>query len=106
MIQDLEWYLTHSERLSEPDRKRVSIEIQAVKNRNSERGKTKLNFLSNKEKVDVIKRWYPSAYTSLKESYPGFIEAPDDYPPAILMAVNYVVHLKCGFDYRELEMKY
>ena len=105
MMMDLEWYAEHTDMLCEADKNRVSIEMEAQKSRALERRIVKIGFMDNKGKISLIKKWYPTAYRTITECYPGFIEAPDDYPPVIVSAVNNVINLQCGYDYRELELK-
>ena len=105
MVMDLEWYAEHTERLNELDRKRVIAEMEAKKRRDLERKMTKVAFMDNKEKVSTIKKWYPMAFKTITECFPGFSDSPEDYPPAIVSAVNNVISLQCGLDYYELQLK-
>ena len=42
-----------------------------------------LSFKSAAEKLEKIKEWYPRCYEVLVSNLPGFVNEPDDMPPAV-----------------------
>ena len=79
-------------------------EIRARSVRAAERKKTPLKSLDNKQKLDIIKRWYPSAYRGIREYYPVFLERPDDFPKRAYRAVNAIIMTSCHNDGKYLTL--
>ena len=94
MYRALQYWQSHRDELDtldERDRREIIIEIEAEKIRTAESGKYDWNFLSNREKLEIMQRWYPRAYRTVKNFYPGFAQEPDDYPRGIARSINSMI---------------
>lgn len=85
------WEHQDLDTLSEVDRKELLVELEAQRVREAERGKYDWAFLNNEEKLEIMKKWYPRAYRTVKTFYPGFMQAPNDFPRGIAEAINRMI---------------
>lgn len=93
-MYDLTYWRSHEDilaTLDEPDRIEILTELSAEDVRNRERESYDLLMLDNKQKLGLLKRWYPRAYRTVETFYPGFIQEPDGYPPVIARAINALI---------------
>ena len=78
--------------LNERDQRFILAELQAEKLRNVERVRYgDMQCLDNAEKMEILKRWYPRAYSTIRYYFPAFTERPNDFPFATARAVNELI---------------
>lgn len=101
-MYDLQYWRSHTDRiatLSEEDRRTVLAELHAEDLRNHERGSYDLITLDNEQKLRLLQRWYPRAYSTVEKFYPGFVQEPNNFPPIIANAINSLIcHFISGVD--------
>lgn len=93
-MYDLRYWRSHEEQiatLDEVDRIEILSELTAEDLRNRERGEYDLIVLDNEQKLILLRRWYPRAYSTVEKFYPGFVQEPNGYPPVIAQAINALI---------------
>ena len=83
------------EGLDAEEQKELHAELSAMKVRQSEARMYTFEAMSNEEKLQVLKKWYPKAYLAIKNFFPGFAENPREYHGTV-NGVNAIIYPICG----------